>query len=171
MAGNLPDQSWFLQLIKLNFLYYSYQTNLFNLSSLLPLQRCHIVDAKSHADLAKHPMFKAVADCSSRLELAVDFFRHLLKDSPTKRMTAAEALQHPYLQDCFQEMQQARQGNPRFKYNSQPTQQRKCGSSKLKKIIGSAFSSKRPSDKHQRAQLPHDLDFFFPPYESLAAES
>ncbi len=86
-------------------------------------------------------------------------------------MTAAQALHHPYLQECFQEMQQARQGNPRFKYNSQPTQQRKRGSSKLKTIIGSAFSSKRHSDKRLQAQLPHDLDFFFPPYESLAAES
>ncbi len=103
--------------------------------SLLPLQRCHISNAKGHADLAKHPMFKAVADCSSCPELAVDFFRHLLEDSPTKRMTAAQALHHPYLQDCFQ-MQQAHQGNPRFKYNSQPTQQRNRGSSKLKSIIG-----------------------------------
>jgi len=139
--------------------------------SLLPLQRCHISNAKGHADLVKHHMFKAVADCSSCPELAVDFFRHLLEDSPTKRMTAAQALHHPYLQDCFQEMQQARQGNPRFKYNSQPAQQRKRGSSKLKRIVGSAFSSKRHSDKRQQAQLPHDLDFFFPPYESLAAES
>ncbi len=136
--------------------------------SLLPLQRCHISNAKGHADLARHPMFLAVADCSSHPELAVDFFRHLLEDSPTKRMTAAKALHHPYLQDCFQEMQQARQGNPRFKYNSQPTQQRKNGSSKLKKIIGSAFSSKRHSDK---GQLPHDLDLFFPPYETFAANA
>ena len=122
------------------------------------------MNAKGHAELAKHPMFKAVADCSLRPELAVDFFRHLLENSPTKRMTAAEALHHPYLQDCFQEMQQTRQDNPRFRYNSQPTQQRKCGPSKLKRIIGSAFSSKRRPDKRQQAQLPHDLDFFFPPF-------
>lgn len=139
--------------------------------TLLPLQRCHISNAKGHADLAKHPMFKAVADCSSRPELAVDFFRQLLEDSPTKRMTAAQALRYPYLQDCFQEMQQARQGNPRFRYNSRPTQQCKRGSSKLKKIIGSAFSSKRHPVKRQQAQLPHDLDFFFPPYETVAADS
>ena len=139
-------------------------------SYLLYLQRDSISNAKSHSDLMAHPMFNQIAHCSSRPDLAVDFFRGLFEDSPTKRMSAMEALRHPYLQDCVLEMQKARQGNSTYKYTSgcrQPPKQRRAGGlSKLKKMFSSKASAERHPDRSQQASPPPDLDWFFPPYET-----
>ena len=91
----------------------------------------------------------------------MDFFRGLFQDSPTKRLTAAEALRHLYLQDCFQEMQQARQGNPRCSHSKHATKPQKGGVSKLKTFFG---SRKHHPDKYQQP-TPQELELYFPPFE------
>ena len=54
---------------------------------------------------ASHPLLDRLRTHSARPDLAVDFFSSLFCSLPTERMTASQALQHPYLLDCYQEMQ------------------------------------------------------------------
>lgn len=115
------------------------------------LQRVSVSDSKNYSDLIKHPMFKRVADSSSCPELAVDFFTGLFRNSPDERMTAAEALQHPYLHTCLQEMQRAGktiQDNPRI------TSQKICCFPRRRAVMS----------KHQQPTT-QKLEWYFPPFE------
>ena len=57
-----------------------------------------------------HPNSAKIKAHSTAPEVALDFFCKLLHPSAEQRMTAEQALDHPYLRDCYQEMQRARRG-------------------------------------------------------------
>ena len=54
----------------------------------------------------QHPLLEKVRRCSTDPDLAEDFFSRVLDPAPTLRPTAAEALQHPYLQGYAYQMHQ-----------------------------------------------------------------
>lgn len=67
------------------------------------VEACHVADYNKAA--VKHALLDKVRAFSSTPEAAVSFFTAILHPSPTKRLTSIQALQHPYLRCCVQQMQ------------------------------------------------------------------
>ena len=134
-----------------------------------------------------HPIMDKVRSNSAAPELAVAFFNSLFQSKPTKRPTAAEALSHPYLADCVQEMQRAPAGNPQCSYLRTKSEADilKCilrasfpakvgkESAKLAKAVARALvrfatpPQHRKPKQQKQAYPPCDLDWYFPPYVML----
>ena len=54
-----------------------------------------------------HPLLDRVRSCSTTPNAAANFFAAILHPDPTKRLTSAQALHHPYLKRCVSQMQLA----------------------------------------------------------------
>ncbi|KAL3159450.1 hypothetical protein ABBQ38_009876 [Trebouxia sp. C0009 RCD-2024] len=54
-----------------------------------------------------HPLLDRVRTCSTTPDAAANFFTAVLHPCPTKRLTSAQALQHPYLRHCVLQMLEA----------------------------------------------------------------
>ncbi|KAL3159446.1 Immunoglobulin [Trebouxia sp. C0009 RCD-2024] len=67
------------------------------------VETCHVADYNKTA--VNHPLLDKVRAFSSTPDAAASFFAAIMHPSPTKRLTSIQALQHPYLRRCVQQMQ------------------------------------------------------------------
>lgn len=132
----------------------------------------------------QHPLMAQIKACSVVPELAADFFVQIFNVRPDARPTAAQALAHPYLADCVQEMQRARAGNPHCGYlrteaevdilkriprASLPArvykESAKMAKGVAQRLVRFAWPPQHRKPRQQKqAYPPCDLDWYFPPY-------
>ena len=58
----------------------------------------------ARGEAVQHPILDNIRRCSSTPDEAVDFFSRILHCIPDKRLTAAQALEHPYIRRCAAQM-------------------------------------------------------------------
>lgn len=75
------------------------------MAPLLCLQVKSVRLAEGNNTAVDHPLLDKARAFSSTPNAAASFFSAILHPSPTKRLTSAQALQHPYLRRCVQQMQ------------------------------------------------------------------